>query len=224
MALLQNFRWRVSSAVNYRLRDFRDGRFAAHCRPTSITILMTERCNSRCAHCDIWKVKGKEDTPALEEWKKVLDDLRAWLGPAQVTLTGGEALLRRDTTDILRHGSELGLMMELLSHGYWPDAGRMEQVAMARPWRVTMSVDGVGEAHNLVRGKPDFWEKTSASLDTLLRMRQEASLSYNVLLKTVIMRQNLEAVTGVARFAAEKGVGVFYQPIEQNYHTDPDAL
>jgi MoaA/NifB/PqqE/SkfB family radical SAM enzyme len=224
MASLQSLRWRAACAVSYRLRGIRNGRFAVRCRPTSITILLTERCNSRCTHCDIWKSRGPETTPTLEEWKKVLDDLREWLGPAQVTLTGGEALLRRDTTDILRHGSKLGLMMELLSHGYWPDAARMKQVALARPWRVTLSVDGIGESHNVVRGRPDFWAKTSASLDTLLRLRREESLSYTVLLKTVVMRQNLASVTDIARFAAEKGVGVFYQPIEQNYSTETDPL
>ena len=115
-------------------------------------------------------------------------------------------------------------MMELLSHGYWPDTRRMEQVALAKPWRVTISVDGIGEAHNNVRGRPDFWAKTSASIDTLLRLRREQSLPYIVQLKTVVMRQNIEAVADIARFAAEKGVGVFYQAIEQNYHTEPDPL
>jgi MoaA/NifB/PqqE/SkfB family radical SAM enzyme len=224
MTAFQRLRWRASCAVSYRLRGIRNGRFAVHCRPTSITLLLTEHCNSRCTHCDIWKNHGKEDTPTFEQWTKVLDDLHQWLGPAQVTLTGGEALLRRDAPEILRHGSNIGLMMELLSHGYWPDAKRMEQVALARPWRVTLSVDGIGESHNTVRGRPDFWSKTSASLDTLLRMRREQSLDYTVLLKTVVMRQNLESVTDIARFAADKGVRVFYQPIEQNYNTESDPL
>src|ERR1051325_9352732 len=106
MTALQSLRWRMSCAVSYRLRGLQKGRFAVYCRPTSIIFLMTERCNSRCTHCDIWKIRGKEtDAPSLEEWKKVLDDLREWLGPAQVTLSGGEALLRRDTTDLLRYGS-----------------------------------------------------------------------------------------------------------------------
>jgi MoaA/NifB/PqqE/SkfB family radical SAM enzyme len=215
----------MNCAVSYRLRTIQRGRYAVHCRPTSIICLLSERCNSRCTHCDIWKNRGKEDNlPTLEEWQRVLDDIRHWLGPAQVTLSGGEALLRRDTPEILRHGSEIGLMMELLSHGYWPDAKRMEQVARARPWRVTISLDGVGESHNTVRGRPDFWSKTSASIDTLLRMRTEEALPYKVQLKTVVMRQNFQAVADIARFAGEKGVDIFYQPIEQNYNTEADPL
>ena len=37
------------------------------------------------------------------------------------------------------------------------------------------------------------------------------------------MRQNLEDVTSVARFAKQNGLEVFYQPIEQNYNTAEDS-
>ena len=37
------------------------------------------------------------------------------------------------------------------------------------------------------------------------------------------MRQNLEDVTSVARFAKHNGLEVFYQPIEQNYNTAEDS-
>lgn len=224
MANIRALRWRLSCAANYRLREMNHGRYASRCRPTSITFLLTELCNARCTHCDIWKNKGKEDAPTQEQWKQVLTDLRQWLGPAQVTMSGGEALLRRDTPEILRHGCELGLLMELLSHGYWPDEKRIEQVARARPWQVTLSVDGIGETHSVIRGKADFWEKTSASLETLLRLRREERLGYRIQLKTVLMKQNLDAAVDVARYAAEKGVLVFYQSIEQNYNTEEDPF
>jgi MoaA/NifB/PqqE/SkfB family radical SAM enzyme len=217
-------RWRISCALSYRLRLVANRRFAAHCRPTSIILMLTELCNARCTHCDIWKNKGKEDVPSLEDWQRVLTGLRQWLGPAHVALSGGEALLRRDAHEILRHGSRLGLLMELLSHGYWPDGKRLEEVAEANPWRVTLSVDGIGEVHNEIRGKADFWDRTSASLDTLVRLRRERGLHYIIQLKTVLMRQNLDSAPDVARYAAERGVEVFYQSIEQNYNTEQDAL
>src|SRR5262245_54279034 len=84
---------RVRTALNYRLRTCAGGRLAHHCRPSSISVLLTERCNARCVHCDIWKNRGKENAPTQEEWKVLLRDLRSWLGPAHVVFTGGEALL-----------------------------------------------------------------------------------------------------------------------------------
>src|SRR3954447_22339123 len=129
---------RLYDGVNYRLRTFAGGRFASKCRPTSIVILLTELCNARCVHCDIWKNKGKEDSPTPEQWKKVLSDLRAWLGPVHVVFSGGEALLRPYATDLVAHGSSIGLFIEILTHGYWDDQSKIEKLALAKPWRVTV--------------------------------------------------------------------------------------
>jgi len=215
---------RLYESVNYRLRTFASGRFAALCRPTSIAILLTERCNARCVHCDIWKNKGAEPGPAVDEWRRLLDDLRDWLGPVQIVLTGGEALLRPYAVDLAAHASSLGLFVEVLSHGYWLDQSRIEKLALANPWRVTISLDAVSETHSKIRGRPDFFPVTMKSIETLLRVRREKKLDYHLRLKTVVMEHNLEEVAGVARFATQDGVHVFYQPIEQNYNTEEDPF
>lgn len=213
---------RLYDAVNYRLRSFAGGRFASYCRPTDIAILLTELCNARCVHCDIWKNKGKEDSPTLEQWKAALLDLRQWLGPVPVTITGGEALLKPFAVDLVAYGSSVGLLVELLSHGYWDDQSKFEKLALARPWRVTFSLDGLGETHTRIRGREKFFEKTTASIATLQRMRRERDLDFTIRLKTVVMEHNLEDLCELARFASQDGMEIFYQPIEQNYNTPED--
>ena len=158
----------------------------------------------------------------MDRWKEVLEDVRRWLGPVQVTLTGGEALLKPFTPELVTHGASLGLFMEVLTHGYWPDQGRIEKLALAKPWRVTVSLDGLDETHSRIRGREGFFEQTATTLRTLERVRQEQRLSFAIRLKNVIMAQNLHDTHKVARFAQERGVEVFYQPIEQNYNTPED--
>jgi MoaA/NifB/PqqE/SkfB family radical SAM enzyme len=217
-------RQRVYMALQYRLRDVWGGRLRNACRPVSISLLMTEHCNARCVHCNIWQNKGKEQNPSPEQWRALLRDLAAWLGPVPVTLTGGEALLQPFTPQLVAYGVSQGLSMELLSHGYWSDRSRLEAVALADPWRITMSLDGIGETHSLVRGRENFWQLSYGSLQMLARLRREKNLKYIIRLKTVVMAQNLEGVAEVARFARENGMEVFYQPIEQNYNTAEDPL
>src|SRR5436190_12061527 len=53
-------------------------------------------------------------------------------------------------------------------------------------------------------------------------MRRQHSVKMSIRLKTVIMRQNLDDICEVARFAQEEGLEVFFQPIEQNYNTAED--
>ncbi|MBK9169037.1 MAG: radical SAM protein [Bryobacterales bacterium] len=213
---------RVHDGINYRLRSLAGGRFASLCRPASIILLLTEHCNARCVHCDIWKNRGREDSPSVEQWKTLLSDIRRWLGPAQVALSGGEALLKPWAPEMVRHGVRAGLAMEILTHGFWDDLSRIEETARARPLRITISVDGIGDTHTLIRGRERFWEKTLRTIKTLVRLRKSEDLGYAIRLKTVIMRQNLNDLASVARFAAAHGLDAFYQPVEQNYNTPED--
>ena len=217
-----NYR-RLYEGVNYRLRTFAGGRMATLCRPTSIALLMTERCNARCIHCDIWKNRGREDRPTSAQWQTVLTDLRQWLGRVHVVLTGGEALLNSDTIDLITHGSAIGLFIELLTHGFWADQAKMDAVALANPGRVTISFDGFGETHSLIRGREDFGGRTETSILMLQKSCRERRLGTRIRLKTVIMQQNLDDVCAIARFAKRNGVEVFYQPVEQNYNTAEDS-
>jgi len=210
------------AGLNYRLRTVAGGRFATFCRPVSIGFVITERCNARCLHCDIWKNRGKEERVEPEAWRRVLTDLRRWLGPVHVFFSGGEALLYPHTVDLVSHAVSAGLFVEVLTHGYWPDQRRIEALAMARPWRITVSLDAIGPVHSKIRGRDDFYERTSATLKTLLALRRERRLPYEIRLKAVIMDHNLDEVAGVAEFATQDGVHVFFQPVEQNYNTPED--
>jgi MoaA/NifB/PqqE/SkfB family radical SAM enzyme len=208
--------------LNYRLRTFAGGRLAANCRPTDIGFMMTNLCNAKCVHCDIWKNKGRDDTPTPEQYKTVLSELRSWLGPVHVFFSGGEALLRPYTTELAAHASAVGLYAEVLTHGYWPDQKPIEKLAMANPGRITVSLDGIGETHTIIRGRENFFEKTTRSLDTLKRIRAEQGLRFDIRLKTVIMEQNIHDVHNVAEYASANGMEVFYQAVEQNYNTEED--
>lgn len=214
---------RIYTAWNYRLRNAASGRWAHLCRPTSIVLLLTERCTARCVHCDIWKNTGREDSPSPEQWRQVITDLRRWLGPAHIVFSGGEALIKSFTIDLVAHASSLGLFLEILTHGYWEDQGKIERLAKAKPGIITISFDGIGETHSLVRGRPKFWERTSRSIETLQRLQRESHLNFTIRLKHVIMSHNLHHTLEVAKFGNQEGMEVFFQAIEQNYNTADDT-
>lgn len=224
MMVFNYLRRRIYEGSSYRLRTIANGRWASQCWPTSIALLMTERCNARCIHCDIWKNRGQEDRPSSFQWQTLLKDLRSWLGPVHVVFSGGEALLNPATVDLTRYASSIGLFVELLTHGYWEDQKKIEALAATRPGRVTISLDGIGAVHNMVRGREGFFDRTLKTIQTLLRVRRILNLDLSIRLKTVIMKQNLDDVCEVAQFAARHDLEVFYQPIEQNYNTLEDPF
>jgi len=124
--------------------------------------------------------------------------------------------------DMIAHAHKIGLCLEILTNGYWEDQEKIRRVAEARPWRVTISVDGIGDTHTVIRGRPKFWERTLRTIETLRDLRKEQHPGYAIRLKTVIMEQNLDAVEGVVDFARQQGLEIFLQPIEQNYNAPED--
>src|SRR5512141_1555885 len=101
--LARNINWarkRVYEGLNNRLRLAGD-RWAKFCRPVSIMFLLTELCNARCLHCDIWKNKGREAAPTVERLKEVVSEIRSWIGPMHLVFTGGEALLKPYATELV---------------------------------------------------------------------------------------------------------------------------
>jgi MoaA/NifB/PqqE/SkfB family radical SAM enzyme len=184
--------------------------------------MLTDLCNSRCLHCDIWKNKGKGMSPSFEQWSVVLNDLRSWLGRVSICFSGGEALLVPYCTDLAAHAARLGLLVEVLTHGYWQDQSRIERLAFANPFRVTVSLDGIRETHDKIRGREKFFERTTASIATLQQVRQKEKLKFVIRLKCVLMSHNLADAAKVAEYANQPGMEVFFQPIEQNYNTPED--
>lgn len=219
--MIAQFYSRAYSGFQNRLRSFAGGRYADHCRPISICLLVTEQCNARCVHCDMWKNRARSDALTVGQWMKVLDDLRHWLGPVHIVFTGGEALIKSFTPELVAHASRIGLLAEVLTNGYWDDK-KIERLIRANPWKITVSVDGIGDVHSKIRGHADFWGRTARCIDTIERLRREHNSKLTLRLKHVIMAQNLGESLRVAEYGNCEGIEVFFQPIEQNYNTPED--
>ena len=214
---LANAYRRLYYAANSVLQTHAWGPLAGLCRPGHIAFLLTYRCSAKCVHCDIWRNRGVEHGPTEADWRRAVAEIRAWLGPVHIVFTGGEALLKPFTVDLVAYASSLGLQVELLSHGYWKDRKLFERLAAARPWRVTFSIDAVGPTHDLIRGRAGFFERASASIEALEAARSQLGLQFPIRLKTVVMEHNLDDLEGVARYATRTGMDVLYQAIEPNY-------
>ena len=79
------------------------------------TIELTYRCNFKCKHCYCQTEEKKE--LSLEEIDKLAQELRD-LGVITLTLTGGEALLRKDIFEIIECFNNYGFIITLFSNAY----------------------------------------------------------------------------------------------------------
>lgn len=143
-------------------------------KPYKITFSITERCNSRCKHCSIWK---KEPTNELtrDEIGKILRSVKApW-----VNLTGGEITLRDDLKeigDLIKENN--GKIVNFATNSSLPDK-IVENVKyfinLFEKIVVTVSLDGPKELHDEIRGVKGSWDNAMEVYSKLRKLDRENS-------------------------------------------------
>lgn len=80
----------------------------------TVFVSMTDRCNSRCGLCGLWKSPGDELKPALIEESVV--NIKS-LGLKNIVITGGEPLIRGDLFEVMDRLSHHGFRFILCTNG-----------------------------------------------------------------------------------------------------------
>ncbi|RLB64444.1 MAG: hypothetical protein DRI90_04560 [Deltaproteobacteria bacterium] len=117
-------------------------------------IEVTNRCNLRCAHCASSSGRARDDELSLAEIVGLLDEL-ADLGGEEVTIIGGEALLRPDWLDICGAVVDRAMRLVLVTNGL-PLVGNEAALIALRdigPHIIGISIDGATpESYQALRG------------------------------------------------------------------------
>ncbi len=160
--------------------------------PFSVVISISFRCNSKCRTCDIWRKPNDDMT--VEEWDKVF----AGLGHAveYLTFTGGEPFLRADLDEMVIAGyrrcrpSYITIPTNgLLTDRVLAQADRICTECQGTDVGINLSLDGVGDEHDDIRGVPGNWEKAMETWQGLKALKtKHANLLVTV--HTVISRFN----------------------------------
>lgn len=125
-------------------------------RPHVATVNLTENCQCRCIMCDYWKTSAR--SPISEERAKTLVDEVRTVGVRTLRLLGGEPLLRKDLFSVLRHAAPLGFTRVVLAtNGLLLDRFA-EDVNNSCITNLTVSVDGLAENNDVIRGVPGYFD------------------------------------------------------------------
>ncbi|MFC1814971.1 radical SAM protein [Thermodesulfobacteriota bacterium] len=179
--------------------------------PLYLIVFVTYRCNARCRTCFYHEQVDSppsQDLP-LEFYEKVapsLDPL-GWLH-----LSGGEPFLRADLPELVgtfyRHTGvrKLGIP----TNGLLPErvdemVRRILRTCPDLQMNVVLSLDGLEETHDRLRGVPGNWGRTLETLNVVKRIREtHAGLSLNVC--TVLNNGNVEEIPELLRTVKNMGV------------------
>ncbi len=122
----------------------------------------TLRCNLNCKHCgsDCKSDPTQQDMP-LEDFISVIDQIKDHVNPNKVmiAITGGEPLMR---DDLEKCGQELfkrGFPWGMVTNGYLLTKNRLLSLLKSGLRSITISLDGLQESHNWLRGKDKSYIK-----------------------------------------------------------------
>lgn len=148
---------------------------------------ITQECDLNCLHC---YDRSDRSRVVLADGLKILDQMRVFClnhyVRGQVSFSGGNPLLHPDFITLYRAAAERGLGTALLANPTtWQQLS--EIVAVQMPAYIQVSLEGLEEHNDLIRGKGHF-RRTLAFLDIM----QELGVHSEVML--TLTRENLRQV------------------------------
>jgi MoaA/NifB/PqqE/SkfB family radical SAM enzyme len=173
--------------------------------PMNLTISVSYRCNSRCKTCNVWQRPNDDFT--LEEYDKTFASIGRdayWF-----TFSGGEPTLRKDLPEIIasayRH-CRPGII-NIPTNGIQDKIipGRVERILQAAPTSdviINLSLDGVGEKHDVVRGVKGNFERAMRTYAGLKALKGQYK-NFTLGVHTVISNFNIDEFESIYAFVRD---------------------
>lgn len=112
---------------------------------------ITLACDLKCQHCGSRAGKRRPEELNTQECLDLVRQM-ARLGTREVTIIGGEAYLRRDWLEIIREIRAQGMDCTLQTGGLHLTEKRIVEAAAAGLQAVGISIDGLSDLHDELRG------------------------------------------------------------------------
>ncbi|MCQ2267998.1 MAG: TIGR04133 family radical SAM/SPASM protein [Bacteroidaceae bacterium] len=163
----------------------------------------TLRCNLHCLHCgsDCKNIATTPDMPA-EDFLKAVDQVLPHVDPHKlmVIISGGEPLVRKDLEEVGRELHRREMPWGMVSNGLLLTPERLQSLMAAGLTAMTISLDGMEEDHNWMRGNPASFQCALRAISLLSQTR----LAWDVV--TCVNRRNVKYLPELRQLLIEVGV------------------
>ena len=164
----------------------------------------TLRCNLSCRHCgsDCKKDARIKDMP-YHDFIKVVDQIKPHVNPnkTMIVLTGGEPLMRKDLEECGKELYNRGFPWGMVTNGYVLTKDRLISLLKSGLRSITISLDGLENSHNWLRGKDQSYIK---ALNAIGLVSSVDDLVYDVV--TCVNQKNFEELPKLKEMLINMGV------------------
>lgn len=174
--------------------------------PINVMISLTDRCQCRCAYCQIPDHQRKEMT--TEQILSLIDQI-VGEGCERIALWGGEPLLREDIGDIIRYAKNKKLYVTMDTNGFLVQK-HLDDIANLDV--LLISWDGPEDAHNANR--------MPGSCSKVIEAIKLAKKKVNVWTLTVLTTNNIHRIPEILEIGKSLKVPMVFQLL---YHNSDQA-
>lgn len=177
-------------------------------KPTFVVFRVTEKCNSRCQMCPFHKSNKKE--LSTYQIKKILTNLKTWLGPFVLSISGGEPTIRNDIWEIIRFANNLGIKTVLCTNGTLITQKDIPKIINSGIEDIKISLDSLNSyGYQKIRGITAN-KKVLQTLHLLKEYTKDISISIH----TVIIEQNINELIKLIMFTKDQKLNsITFHPI-----------
>lgn len=173
--------------------------------PHAVEFRVTENCNSRCIMCNAWKNKFTNEL-STKEMKDVLHQLRN-IGTDTLIILGGEPLLRPDIGAIIKEASLLKFQTILLVTNGLLLEEKAKELLENGVTHITVSVDGIGDTHDTIRGVKGGFDKAIRGIETVQKLKRDVNPNVAVTLITMLlMKQNIDEIPQLIKLSHDLNI------------------
>lgn len=128
------------------------------------TVIVTYRCNARCTMCNRYKCPSKPEEELSIETIKKLPQMYF------TNITGGEPFIRQDLKEIVRELYKKSERIVISTNGFFTD--RIIELCEEFPnVGIRISIEGLEETNNKIRGLDDGFNKGYTTLKKLVELK-----------------------------------------------------
>lgn len=165
--------------------------------PSFMVIYMNSICNLTCEHCLYWKNLNQRNDLTFEEYEKLSHDLGDF---ENLNLSGGEPFIRQDFAEICQLFIDNNNIKNIYvpTNGYFTDRTEKTLRKVLKNDKLKLfvcelSLDGMPEYHNKLRGNPRSFEKAMETYEMLTELQKEYP-QLKIHASTVAMSENMNEI------------------------------
>ncbi len=176
-------------------------------KPVHVILFITDHCNAKCGTCFYWQNLNQGESLKPDHIEKISEALGelVWLD-----ISGGEPFLRKDIDAICHRfiDHNRARFINIPTNAIQTSViERSVEGILSNPGdfrlNIALSIDGIGENHDRVRGVPGNYGKALATMDAMRRIRdRDHRLSLSLV--TTVMRHNIEDVKKLLELGASE--------------------